>query len=63
MKQIFRSSALVVAAAVLFSGCAAKNGEAPNDAQNTKSGVLIGTLVGAALGAITSKHHKGGQRR
>ena len=59
MKLFFRSSALVVAAAVLFSGCAAKNGEAPNDAQNTKSGVLIGTLVGAALGAITSKHHKG----
>ncbi len=59
MKLFFRSSALAVAAAVLFSGCAAKNGEAPNDAQNTKSGVLIGTLVGAALGAITSKHHKG----
>ncbi len=59
MRLFFRSSALAVAAAVLLTGCAAKNGEAPNDAQNTKSGVLIGTLVGAALGAITSKHHKG----
>ncbi|WP_456404441.1 OmpA family protein [Hydrogenimonas sp.] len=59
MKQLFKAVTLPLAAVMVLGGCAAKNGEAPNDAEKTKTGILIGTLVGAALGAVTSKHHKG----
>jgi len=59
MKLSTKAISFSLSALLLFSGCAAKNGEAPNNAEKTKQGVLIGTLAGAALGAITSKHHKG----
>ncbi|BDY12446.1 OmpA family protein [Hydrogenimonas cancrithermarum] len=59
MKFPTQAVSFSLAALLIFGGCAAKNGEAPNDAEHTKEGVLIGTLVGAALGAVTSKHHKG----
>ncbi len=54
-----KTVAVALAASMVLGGCAAKNTEAPNDAEKTKAGILIGTLVGAALGAVTSKHHKG----
>jgi len=59
LKLSTKTISFSLSALLLFSGCAAKNGEAPNNAEKTKQGVLIGTLAGAALGAITSKHHKG----
>ncbi len=54
-----KAVAISIAAALTIGGCAGKNGQAPNNAEKTKQGVLIGTLAGAALGALTSKHHKG----
>jgi len=59
MRVPTRVLAISIAAALTMGGCAARNGQVPNNGEKTREGALIGALAGAALGALTSKHHKG----